>query len=119
MSTPETPYQGKDASVFLMAVVNVPGVVPVVVSTPRYCRELPAHPTAEDVHAAVGALVDDAVKGAVDIAAEVRANFRPESQPTVTEEDGLHTIWGKIPGEPASTDGSENQPGVPADGDSR
>lgn len=73
-------HNGKAAEVFLMAVVNVPGRTPVIVSTPKFCRDLPETPSPCDVCTVVSALVDETViKGAVDIAAEIRNKFKPET----------------------------------------
>lgn len=97
------PHQGKDATVFLMAVVNVPGKPPVIVTTPKFSKELPANPTPCDICTVVGELVDNTViKGAVDIAAEIRNRLKP--QPT----EELQTLWGKFP--LGQADGSTDQP---------
>lgn len=90
-------HNGKAAEVFLMAVLNVPGRTPVIVSTPRFCRDLPENPSPCDICTVVGTLVDETViKGAVDIAAEIRNKFKPETP-----------------------DGRQDPPAVPADGGSR
>jgi hypothetical protein len=88
-------HNGKAAEVFLMAVVNVPGRTPVIVSTPKFCKDLPADPTACDICTVVGELVDESViKGAVDVAAEIRNRFKPQApdastiQRSVPEPDG-------------------------------
>lgn len=106
-------HTGKDATVFLMAVVNVPGKTPVIVTTPRFCKELPANPTKCDICTVVGDLVDNTViKGAVDIATELRNRFKP--QPT----DELQTLWGRVSLE--QDDASEDQqPGTEPDGSGR
>jgi len=69
---------GKDASIFLMAVVTVPGRVPVVVTTPKFCSQLPDNHTACDVCKAVSDLTARALHGAVDLAAEIQRNFTPK-----------------------------------------
>lgn len=89
---PTEVHTGPEATVFLMAVVNVPGRVPMIVTTPKYERPLPKNATACEVCSAVGGLVDDCVvKGAVDIAAEIRNNLKPRKT-----EDVLMTAWGPI-----------------------
>lgn len=100
-------HEGKDANVFLLAVVNVPGKTPVIVTTPRFCKNLPDDATACDICTVVGELVDETViKGAVDIAAEIRNRFKP--QPA----EELQTMWGKVP--LGQTDGSQDQHAGPA-----
>ena len=85
-------HTGRDATVFLMAVMHVPGKTPVVITTPRFHKTLPTDPTSCDICTVVGDLVDHTVvRGAIDIASELRARFKP--QPT----DELHTLWGKFP----------------------
>jgi hypothetical protein len=71
-------HEGKEATVFLMAVVNVPGRTPVVVTTPKFCTELPENPSACTVCSAVADLVSKGVlHGSIDLAAEIRSVFAP------------------------------------------
>lgn len=95
-------FTGKNAEVFLMAVVNVPGRVPVIVTTPRFCKELPENATPCDVCTVVGDLIDNTViKGAVDIASEIRNKFKPKEAPCQTDQPP--TTLSDQPSEPPST----------------
>lgn len=79
-------HNGKAAEVFLMAVVNVPGRTPVIVSTPKFCKDMPTAPTPCDICTLVGELADESViKGAVDVAAEIRNRFKPQDMMNAAE----------------------------------
>lgn len=73
-------HQGKEATIFLMAVVNVPGKTPVVVTTPKFATTMPDNPTPCDVCNTVATLYTKSVlHGAVDLAEEIRQNFTPKT----------------------------------------
>lgn len=96
-------FEGKNAEVFLMAVVHVPGRVPVIVTTPRFCKEVPADASVCDVCSLVGELVDTTViKGAVDIAAEIRDKFKPKEPPCQTD-PSTQTPASSSSGEPSTS----------------
>lgn len=103
---PTDVHTGENATVFLMAVVNVPGRVPMIISTPRYERKLPEKATPCDVCSTVAGMADECVvKGAVDIAAEIRNNLKPKK----AADKQLVTAWGTIPLDENYL-GSETQP---------
>jgi hypothetical protein len=109
---PSEVHVGSEATVFLMAVVNVPGRVPMIVTTPKYSRDLPKNPTPCETCSTVAGLVDEVViKGAVDIAAEIRQNLKPKKA-----DDDLVTAWGRIHLDETTYDGRQaEQPVAVAD----
>jgi len=67
------------ASMFMVAVVKVPGRVPLIVTVPTASCELSHNPTECETCAAVNKLIDDVVlKGAGDVAREIRKSLHPE-----------------------------------------
>lgn len=82
-----TPGAEKNASVFLMAVVTVPGKTPYIATSPKVCADLPDNPTDCQVCDAVASLLaEGVVKRAVDVAEEIRKNFMPKEAPCQTEQ---------------------------------
>jgi len=72
-------------TMFVLAMVTVPGGVPIVVTSGKHTIQLPDNPTSSEVCAAVGRLTDETLaQGATQVATEVRTRFAPHNQDDAT-----------------------------------
>jgi hypothetical protein len=92
----DQPSTDKNVSVFLMAVVNVPGKTPYIATSEKVCKELPDGASDCQVCDTVASLMaEGVVKRAVDVAEEIRKNFMPKEAPCQT------SLQRPTPSEPA------------------